>query len=242
MDGPVPLTPRARARLETTEQIKRIARQHLAVEGPNLSLRAVARDLGVVSSAVYRYFSSRDELLTDLIIDAYTAMADVMEQAEAAVPRADLLGRWLALGRAAREWSLKNRHEYALLYGSPVPGYAAPQDTIEPASRPVVLAFGIVRDGVRTAQLEVPADVLPATLRADIDTIAHTPGFDGVPPTLVARTMSAWAQLFGSISFELFGRLTNVISDYSEYFDVQLHVMARHLGLPVPDGAVASNG
>ena len=62
-------TPRAQARIETTEQIKRIARQHLAVDGPDLSLRAVARDLGVVSSAVYRYFASRDDLLTALILD-----------------------------------------------------------------------------------------------------------------------------------------------------------------------------
>src|SRR4051794_31982278 len=107
-------SPRARARVETTEQIKQIARQHLAVDGPNLSLRAVARDLGVVSSAVYRYFASRDELLTALIVDGYVAMADAVEQAEAGVARRDLAGRWLAIGRAVREWSLANRHEYAL--------------------------------------------------------------------------------------------------------------------------------
>src|SRR5438046_9390013 len=95
-----PLTPRARARVETTEQIKQIARHHLAVEGPNLSLRAVARDLGVVSSAVYRYFASRDELLTALIVDGYTSMPDEVERAEAAVPRRDPAGRWTALGRA----------------------------------------------------------------------------------------------------------------------------------------------
>ena len=79
---------------------------HLAADGPNLSLRAVARDLGVVSSAVYRYFASRDELLTALIVDGYIAMAEAIEQAEAAVARRDLVGRWIALGRAARAWSL----------------------------------------------------------------------------------------------------------------------------------------
>src|SRR4051794_16029070 len=81
---------RARARAQMTDEIKRIASEHLAVDGPNLSLRAVARDLGVVSSAVYRYFASRDDLLTALIIDAYNSLGDAAEKAEAAVPRRDI--------------------------------------------------------------------------------------------------------------------------------------------------------
>jgi AcrR family transcriptional regulator len=85
-----------------TDEIKRIARAHLAEAGPDLSLRAVARDLGVVSSAVYRYFESRDALLTTLIIDAYNDLGVAAEHAEAAVPRRDLMGRWLALGRSIR--------------------------------------------------------------------------------------------------------------------------------------------
>src|SRR5579859_2435714 len=117
------LTPRARARAEMTDEIKRVAREHLAAQGPDLSLRAVARELGVVSSAVYRYFASRDELLTALIIDAYNELGAAAETAEAAVSRRDLAGRWIALGRGIRGWAVANPHEYALLYGSPVPGY-----------------------------------------------------------------------------------------------------------------------
>jgi AcrR family transcriptional regulator len=225
------LSPRAQARLETIEQIKQIAREHLAVDGPNLSLRAVARDLGVVSSAVYRYFASRDELLTALIIDGYTAMADAIEEAEATVARRDLSGRWFAVGRAAREWALENQHEYALLYGSPVPGYAAPEDTIEPASRPVIVAMGILRDGVARGVVETPSDRLPRAVRADLEAIRSTPGFEDVPTNLLARGMSMWALLFGTISFELFGRLTNAVTDYDAYFDHQLRVMTRYLGL-----------
>jgi AcrR family transcriptional regulator len=225
------LSPRAQARLETIEQIKQIAREHLAVDGPNLSLRAVARDLGVVSSAVYRYFASRDELLTALIIDAYTAMADAVDEAEATVARRDLSGRWLAIGRAAREWALENQHEYALLYGSPVPGYAAPEDTIEPANRPVVTAMAILRDGVARGTVAAPSDRLPKAVRADVEALRASPGFEDVPPTLLARGMSMWALLFGTISFELFGRLTNAVTDYDAYFEHQLRVMTRYLGL-----------
>jgi AcrR family transcriptional regulator len=221
---------RARARAEMTAEIKRIARAHLAADGPDLSLRAVARDLGVVSSAVYRYFESRDALLTALIIDGYDSMGAAVEEAEAAVPRRDLMGRWMATGRAIRAWSLERPHEYALLYGSPVPGYAAPQDTIGPATRPVWVLTGILRDGVERGTLR-SSDRLPRAVRADLERIAADPGFAGIPAGVLARGMTAWAQLFGTLSFELFGRLTNGVSDYDTYFDHQLKAMAGYIGL-----------
>ena len=226
-----PASPRARARVEMTEQIKQAARERLAAEGPNLSLRAVARDLGVVSSAVYRYFASRDELLTALILDGYASMGAAIETAEAKVARRDLAGRWLALGRSTRNWSRERPHEYALLYGSPVPGYAAPQETIAQATRPLAVAMQILADGVARGTLDVPADRLPKAVRADVERVSTFPGFEGVPPTLLARAMSAWAQLYGTISFELFGRYTNAVTDLDAYFEHQLRVMSRYLGL-----------
>ena len=126
-----------------TDEIKAIARQHLASDGANLSLRAVARDLGVVSSAIYRYFASRDDLLTALILDAYNALGTAVEAADAAVADADdLAGRWLAVCHAVRDWALAAPHEYALIYGSPVPGYQAPQDTVPAATRSVTVLGG----------------------------------------------------------------------------------------------------
>src|SRR6266545_542360 len=138
---------RARVRAEMTEEIKAVARRHLAADGASLSLRAVARDLGIVSSALYRYFASRDDLLTALIIDAYNSMADVAEMADARITdRTDFLGRWLAVTKSLRAWALNFPHEYALIYGSPVPGYRAPQDTVEPSTRPVVIMGSILTD------------------------------------------------------------------------------------------------
>src|ERR1051325_3278565 len=117
-------TPRQRARAQAIEDIKRIAREQLAQEGSAaLSLRAIDRELGIVSSAVYRYVPSRDELLTMLIIDAYNSLGDAVEAAEAAGPREDHGGRWRAIGSASRTWAVARPSEYALIYGSPVPGY-----------------------------------------------------------------------------------------------------------------------
>src|SRR5215211_1148112 len=112
---------RDRVRSEMNQEIKEVARRHLAAEGANLSLRGVARDMGIVASALYRYFPSRDALLTALIIDAYEALGTAATDAEAAVPREDLRGRWLAVCRAARTWALSHPAEYGLLYGNPVP-------------------------------------------------------------------------------------------------------------------------
>jgi AcrR family transcriptional regulator len=232
MDVPVTQSVRARARAEMTAQIKQRARERLAQDGPDLSLRAVARDLGLVSSAVYRYFGSRDELLTALIVDAYNSLGVAAEAAESEVPRRDVLGRWMALGRGIRQWALQSPHEYALIYGSPVPGYAAPEHTIGPANRPVVVVLELVRDGLLRGDIAVfGGERLPRSVRVDLEGIARDLGYPEVLPPVLARTMTAWAQLFGAISFELFGRLQNAVHDYEAWFDCQLRAMAAHVGM-----------
>src|SRR5688572_29714144 len=118
-DTPASASPRARARARTMRDIVRIGREHLATEGAAaLSLRAVARDLGLVSSAVYRYVASRDELLTLLVVDGYDELGDAVDAALEQVDRADHAGRLRAIGRAVREWALAEPATYALLFGS----------------------------------------------------------------------------------------------------------------------------
>src|SRR5947207_8312882 len=150
-------TARERVRAELTREITETARRHLATEGAaGLSLRAVARELGMVSSAVYRYFPSRDDLLTALIIDGYNAIGAAAEHADAACRRGDHRGRWLSACRSVRDWALAHPHEYSLVYGSPVPGYRAPEQTIGPASR-VAAVFGtIIIDAQASGVLDPP--------------------------------------------------------------------------------------
>jgi AcrR family transcriptional regulator len=220
-------TLRARVRAEMTEEIKQSARQQLAADGANLSLRAIARELGMVSSALYRYFASRDDLLTALIIDAYNALGEATERGEASVPREDLAGRWLAAGHAIRDWAVAYPHEYALIYGSPVPGYAAPQDTIGPATRPTLVLGAILVDGYAAGALrEEPGRPVPATLTADMDRLIAVVA-PGVPAPIVVRGLLAWTELFGAINFELFGRFNNVFEDLSTWYDHQLHELLR---------------
>jgi AcrR family transcriptional regulator len=145
-------TARDRARAELTSEIKAEARRQLAAGGaPQLSLRAVARELGMASSALYRYFPSRDDLLTALIIDAYDALGQQAERADAALPQASSRARWRACCHAVRGWAIEHPHEYALIYGSPVPGYQAPRQTVAPAARVAAVFGGVLRDATAAA-------------------------------------------------------------------------------------------
>ena len=223
---------RARVRAEMIDEIKAVARRHLAADGANLSLRAVARDMGMVSSAVYRYFPSRDELLTALILDGYTALGDAAEAGDASVrDRTQLRARWLATGRAIRRWALAQPAEYALLFGSPVPGYHAPPETTVAAQRTPLVLLRILAD----APAALRPVKLPAPVSRDVKLVAkrlaEIPGGPTVTPAQLSLGSIAWIHLFGALSFELFGQLNNVIEAREEYFDLQLTLMAELIGI-----------
>ncbi|HVV13678.1 TetR/AcrR family transcriptional regulator [Amycolatopsis sp.] len=220
---------RARVRSEMSQEIKEAARKRLATDGGNLSLRAVARDLGIVASALYRYFPSRDALLTALIIDGYEAMGTAATVAETAVPREDLRGRWLATCRGVRTWALARPAEYGLLYGNPVAGYAAPQDTVAPASKVVFLLAEIVIDGAdRLAPVSSP---IPAPVREDLRRlIEEYPG--DLSEERLDRVLIGWTHLFGLLDFEVFGRLNDTIKARAEYFEHHMGLIADFAGIP----------
>jgi len=221
-------TARSRAREELTREIKLAAQRQLAEVGSaGLSLRAVARDLGLASSAVYRYFPSRDELLTALIIDAFDAVGAEAETADANCARDDIAGRWLAAAKAVRGWALAHRHEYALIYGTPVPGYHAPLDTLGPSQRVTGVFLAILRHAAASGDRE----------GATHDRLAERqPLFEPFAPDIedadLARGLMAWILLFGSISFELFGHLHNVVVDNDAFFELEMRRIAEYVGLP----------
>src|SRR5690606_37794566 len=140
-----PRTARERVRAELTTEIKeRAIRQLGEVGAPALSLRAIAREMGMSSSALFRYFPKRDALLTAVIVDTYSRLADAAEHAHDAAAGAPVLERWVAICHGVRDWSVAHPHEYALVYGSPVPGYTAPEDTAAPAWRVPRLLTGLL--------------------------------------------------------------------------------------------------
>jgi AcrR family transcriptional regulator len=240
-------TARQRARAELTREIKEEARRQVAEMGAaRLSLRAVARELGLASSALYRYFPSRDDLLTALIIDAYDALGERVEQATAAAARAGTRARWRACCAGVRGWALDHPHEYALIYGSPVPGYRAPQETIGPAARVAVVLGTLLADAFAAANgasgpaeaspagtpplLPSPSLPLPPPLGSQAAAVAAAIA-PGVPGPMMVRGLIAFTQLFGMVSFELFGQLTGSADPADAFFSYAVDQMADFVGL-----------
>ncbi|WP_433207831.1 TetR/AcrR family transcriptional regulator [Nocardia sp. CA-107356] len=226
-------TPRARARAQTMNDIVRIGREHLATDGAAaLSLRAVARDLGVVSSAVYRYVRSRDELLTLLVIDGYNALGDAVDAALADAPDDPIEGLRI-VGRTVRAWALAEPARYGLLFGTPVPGYDAPaEQTTVPGTRVIATMQTLFARAYHAGLLTAPAKErsISSALAGNFANIRAVFDLD-VPDWLIARGITMWTGLFGAVTFDVFDQYgTDTFADRAELFELQLDGLLDQLG------------
>ncbi|HYN29604.1 MAG TPA: TetR/AcrR family transcriptional regulator [Dermatophilaceae bacterium] len=205
---------RAQRREQVTSAILVAGRRHLTEHGAaSLSLRAVARDVGVVSSAVYRYVTDRDALLTLLVVDAYTELGSAVDAAVAAAADRAWDERVVVAAATFRAWAVAEPARYALLYGSPVPGYAAPPaETLEPGTRVVRALVALVAEGVAAGEVvsESAGPVAHDTAVrrrtvAELSAVAEDLGL-GNRPEVIARAVHLWASVVGSVSLEVFGQ------------------------------------
>ncbi|AJT40601.1 TetR/AcrR family transcriptional regulator [Psychromicrobium lacuslunae] len=221
---------RARAREQVLADIVQLAEVQLRDRGASeLSLRAIARELGMVSSAIYRYFPSAEALLTALIIRAYQDIGDAAEQALRAATDQPALEQYLAICHGCRDWALANPHRYALIYGSPVPGYAAPRDTVEPATK-----VGRLLISVAEMDRSAPSFSAAAQWPAERDSLQSRLSelFDAeLDGDQIAIGVAGWSHLFGLLSFELFGHFVGSVKDNRSYFDAVMRHWAKQLGL-----------
>lgn len=228
-----PRTARDVARRELTRAILASARQQLAEVGPAaLSVRALARDLGMASSAVYRYFTSRDELLTAMLIEAYDELGSAVEQADAEVTRRkNLRERWSRVCHAIRDWAVAQPHEYALLYGTPVPGYAAPDATVPAAARVPLVMLALAHEAQKARRpLTTTSLAVPRSEHRALAGIRDLTDFT-IDDERLVRCLMAWSNLFGHISLELFGHMHRGVLDYDAHFDHVVERLATDLGL-----------
>lgn len=217
-------------RQESREQIEakivELGRRQLVDQGAaGLSLRAVARDLGMVSSAVYRYVASREELLTLLLIDAYSDLANTVDQARDSVAYA-----WSedvnAIACAARRWAVAHPAQWALLYGSPVPGYHAPPErTVAAGTRVVGTIFDAVGAGIATGDIMLTNESVSQPMSSDFERIRQEFGFPG-DDHVIAKCFLLWAGIVGAISLEVFGQYgADTLTDPEAVFDNQMRLL-----------------
>jgi AcrR family transcriptional regulator len=229
-----------------TAEILAVARRHVAREGAAaLSLRSIARDLEMAPSALYRYFDGRDALLSALILGAYESLADEAERAAPAVhtPTAEGEGkgkgeevgdaaRWLAVPRALRSWALAHPHEWGLIFGTPVPGYQAPEETVEPYARVVTALVRPIVEAEAAGRLQVAdhEETISPELRDAVEPVREGL-FPHMPAAKVVLVVQTWATIVGVISLEVFGHWRNTVLNPGEFFVATMRNEAGSIGL-----------
>ena len=217
---PLPERPtiRQRYRAQVRKEIKQAALGQLEQSGPaGLSVSAIGKELGVSGPALYHYFASRDELLTELIIDAYDDLAQALrvaaEQHAGMRPRT----RFEALVRAYRSWALDQPHRYRLLFGPPLPGYDAHAQRLVDASQAAMRELlGVLRE-LDDPIPPGPPEPLASQLAAW--GLAHDPG---IGPATALRAVLAWSRLHGLVSLEIAGNFAAMGIDPGQVFEALL--------------------
>jgi AcrR family transcriptional regulator len=207
-------TPRQRYRAQVQEEIKQHAWEQIATAGASaLSLNAIAKQMGLSGPALYRYFANRDELITALIRDGYESLAATIR--EAVANGADIRG----LAQALRGWALDDPQRYLLIYGTPVPGYQAPEDTTQLASE-VMAAL------LNASSAEGLAPLPPSPLQAHLAEHSAWAGAHTDEPQTLHRAMILWTRLHGVLSLEVAGHFTGMEFDPAVLYTAEVEAVA----------------
>jgi AcrR family transcriptional regulator len=229
--APLAPTRRTRHRAATIEEIKALARSQLAEQGAGgLSLRAIAREMGTAPSALYRYFRSSSDLISALCVDAWDSVADALAAARDTQPSREHARRWLAICQAYREWSLSNPSDFALIFGTPVPGYQADAEVVAAASRFTTIGLGVFAAAVEAGAAETDRTQVPPALEVGELWLTLIAGrASGGEARLAGIALSAWASLLGYLVAEIFGSLHGLIEDTDKLYSA--HVRTVMLGM-----------
>ena len=208
---------RKRYRAQVRREVKQVALRQLAESGPaGLSVSAIGKQLGVSGPALYRYFASRDERLTELVIDAYHDFAAALAAAAGQVPSSQPRARFEALARCYRAWALAQPHRYRLLFGPPLPGYDAhAQRLVEAAQQAMDILAGIL-PGLGEPTLALPGPPLAAQLSTWAQ--RHDLGLD---PATALQAVLIWSRLHGFVSLEIAGNFASMGIDPDQLFSIQ---------------------
>ncbi len=230
------LTRRERFRQITMDEIKTIARRQMAENGTaGISLNAIARAMQISGPALYRYYASRDDLITALIIDAYNALADTLETVAHEHKTAPAPQRLLKVLLAYRRWAMDHPVDFELIFGNPIPGYQGPEDLTVPVARRVFTPIlAILYECYQQGSLKPPAEItnLPAGLQLSLDfeNKADTPT---LPMEVVYIGVVGWYHIHGMIMLELFHHTTTMINDPALFYEHELYRMFAGMNLHI---------
>lgn len=234
------LTRRERQREATAGEIKAVARRQMAENGPAaLSLRGIATEIGMTAPGIYRYFASRDDLVTALIVDAYRSLGEAIEAAQAALPEGDYPGRWVACAVAYRRWAIDHPGDFALIFGTPIPGYHAPVEETVPVVLEAFRPFTAIPEAAWSAGcLDWTVRSFGQAPETDARLAAYIGEEDSpLPPAVYRSTLEGWSLLHGMVTLEIIGQLPPLLGDATEFFEVAIRAFVGRFGLRAADDA-----
>jgi len=226
-------TRRERIREATFEEIKSTAWKQIAKQDVmSLSLRAIAREMGMTAPGLYRYYACRDDLVTALIIEAFNSFSAALEKARDEHDKNDHVGQFRAICRAYFNWAIAHSQKYALLFGTPVPGYVFNKEAGPAAQRAFLILQGVIGEAHAAGKMmgELAALRLPTSLKSQYEALRKL----GMPyvPVVTHLALSVWAVIHGITSLYLYSYLTGFLADQVESFvDFETEKMVRLLGL-----------
>ena len=224
---------RERLRVETSREIKAIALRQMAQGGPGaISLRGIAREMGMTARAIYSYFPTRDDLITALISEIAASLADTLESASNAVPNTDPGGRLMAWGQALREWALAHPESFRLFYGHPVPGYQPPENgPVDQTARRVCRELTrLVATTWPHARHHQPEDTSWSDLHPDYVAKIQA-DLPDVPPAAAALALRVWGRMHGLVALEIDGHIHPVAGNPAALHRAEMLDLVRSLGL-----------
>ncbi|NPV55778.1 MAG: TetR/AcrR family transcriptional regulator [Anaerolineae bacterium] len=210
--------------IDLEKAIRQTAWRQIAEKGAAaLSLRAIARDLHITAPAIYNYFPSRDDLVTALIVEAFTALADAQFAALEGVAERDHAARLTALGMAYRRWAVTYPQRYQLIFGTPIPGYHAPGEITAPAAaRSLTALVGCLEAARRDGKLNmVPASHLAESLTNQLVTWQQAVAAEH--PYILYLALIIWSRVHGMVSLECGNQYPSFIETPEAVFDAQVH-------------------
>lgn len=208
------------------EAIKETAWKQIAESGaPALSLRAIARELKITAPAIYNYFPRRDDLVTALIVDAFTSLGECQRDAIRDLPLKKLPARLSALGLAYREWAVTYPQRYQLIFGTPIPGYEAPEEITLPAAQAALVPLaetvqGLVASGQFRLERAVP---LTPALRSMLEAWGESAG--GLNIEALYHALVIWSRVHGLVSMEIGNQLPSFFTDPGEVFKREIETI-----------------
>lgn len=224
-------------RAATREEIKITARRIMGREGTaNISIRGIGREMQITAPALYHYYPSRDALITDLVLDAFTALADALEWARDNSVDQSPGSQLLTVLLAYREWALAHPIDFQLIYGNPIPGYQAPAEmTVPAATRSFIIIAGLIARVIQDIPFSPRPEysLVPVRLVSNFEDLASQIGGSGdrLPELALYLTTVGWPRIHGIIMLELFHHIQPVAGDMDAFYQIQVEDMLRSMGL-----------